>query len=466
PDNFQIIWSGSTPTLDFREMAAYCAPILWFSPDEPSLEDRTGKDIMIPAAFPFEAAPSGPVVYYRLRTVLTRGEGAPAISGDLKNRVDTRLDLSRIAGLDIDYFFYYPREEGLGAHKHDVEALYLKVYVHHCENCPEQKYALYIERAVGKAHGLLWYDNTLVTDAYTKFPVTILVEEGKHASCTDKNQDGIYTPTFDVNRRINDAWGVRDIMRGGGLYKGSFQAWMTKQRIPEHRVFPPLPVDSYLRAAFSRDGVYAPDNAIYELRPFPRPEAVDTVAEPTLLHFIDDKGDENWPKILETADLRAFTRWIDGKNFTHSLSIAYRVEGQNSGESSGTEGLSFIFPLLVIKNVSDPITGGWLVNRIYIKDDEFQDVSWNLLYTPSASRWMDGYFAFGWEWDKDQYGDVHTDVMTETGVKFRLNLNHTPLRFLSHLGTDFWGLRFGIKNEGVLNWNGIGYVFEVGAGVW
>ena len=137
----------------------------------------------------------------------------------------------------------------------------MKTHILRCEACPTPHYALRIDRTIAKAHGFLWYDNNLVTDKYTLFPMTILFEEGKHASCTDKN----------------------------------------------------------------RDGVYAPDNAIYELRPFPR-----------------------------SADAAA-----------------------------------------------DPVGGGWFVNRIYLKDVKLRDLSWNLLYTTSASPWFDGYFAVGWEWDKD-----------------------------------------------------------------
>lgn len=466
-NGFQMIWSGSDSLMTFRELASYCGPILWFSPDEPNLEGARGKDIRVPMNFPFEPAVEAPLVYYRVRTLLTRGEdGGEAIVKEDPDRLDTLVNLARLVGVDLDYFFYYPSEEGLGAHQHDVEATYFKMYVHHCEGCETPHYALYVERTIAKAHGSLWYDNTLVTDKYTEFPMTILVEEGKHASCTDKNHDGVYTPTFDVNRRINDAWGVRDIMRGGGLYSGGFQGWMAKNRPDIFRIFPPLPGDSPLRGPFSVKGEYAPDNAIYELRPFPRPGDVDTEAEPTLLPFVDDKGDENWPEILPANDLRAVTRWMDEEQFINSLSFAYRSEGQNYGSKDITNGLSLIFPLLIIKNVSEPISGGWLVNRIYFKDKDLRDFSWNLLYTASASRWVDGYFAVGWEWDKDDVGQTHTDMMTETGVKFRMNLSSTPLKFLSKLGTDFWGVRFGLKNKGILNFDSLGYAIEIGAGVW
>ncbi len=402
-----------------------------------------------------------------VRTLLTRPNlDDPAIYRDHSNRIDTTIDLRVLVGIDLDYFFYFPTEEGLGAHKHDVESVFMKIFVHHCPDCSDDQYALYVERTIAKAHGLDWYDNSLVSDEYTEFPMTILVEEGKHASCTDKNHDGVYTPTFDVNRRINDAWGVRDIMRSGGLYSGGFQAWMAKVRMQQDRVFPPLPPDSPLRQNFTVGGVYAPNNAIYQVRPFPRPEDVDQEKEPKLIHFIDDKGDEDWPEVLEANSVRAVTRWMDEERFINSLSISYRYDGLNHGSRDHTGGISVMFPLLVVKNVSDPIAGGWLVNRVYFKDKKLRDIAWNLVYTPSASRWVDGYFAIGREWDKDDAGDVHADWMTETGVKFRLNMSHTPLSFLSVLGTDFWGVRLGVKNKGLFNWESMGYAIEVGAGVW
>ena len=466
-EGYQIIWSGTDPIMSFKDLASYCGLILWFSPDEPNLERAHGVDIKIPMAFPFENQENNPVVYYMVRTLLTRPDTVdPAIYRDNSNRIDTTIDLRTLVGINLDYFFYYPTEEGLGAHKHDVEATFLKLYVHHCDKCTDDRYAIYIERTIAKAHGLDWYDNTLVTDEYTEFPMTILVEEGKHASCTDKNHDGVYTPTFDVNRRINDAWGVRDIMRSGGLYSGGFQAWMAKVRSGRDRVFPPLPEDSPLKQFFSEDGDYAEGHAIYEVRPFPRPGDVDQEKEPTLIHFIDDKGDEDWPELQEANSLNAVISWMDEEKFINSFSLAYRFDGLNYGSRAHTGGISIMFPLLVVKNISDPIAGGWFVNRVYFKDRRLRDVAWNIVYTPSASRWVDGYFAIGREWDKDEEGAIHADWMTETGLKFRLNMSHTPLKFLGKLGTSFWGVRLGVKNKGLFNWKSMGYAVEVGAGVW
>jgi hypothetical protein len=51
----------------------------------------------------------------------------------------------------------------------------------------------------------------------------------------------------------------------------------------------------------------------------------------------------------------------------------------------------------------------------------------------------------------------------ETGVKFRVNINETPVKVLHHF-TDYWGLRLGIKNRGFPSINKLTYVFEFGAG--
>ena len=37
-----ILWHGSTPRITFEELARYCGPILWFSPDEPLLDLTPG----------------------------------------------------------------------------------------------------------------------------------------------------------------------------------------------------------------------------------------------------------------------------------------------------------------------------------------------------------------------------------------------------------------------------------------
>jgi hypothetical protein len=98
-----------------------------------------------------------------------------------------------------------------------------------------------VTRVTAKAHALVWFWSVLEPDMDSRFPMHLLVEEGKHALATDKNGDGVFTPGYDVNKRINDAWGTRDNMRTGLMATGAYESWMAKVRRPEHRIFPPLP---------------------------------------------------------------------------------------------------------------------------------------------------------------------------------------------------------------------------------
>jgi hypothetical protein len=300
---------------------------------------------------------------------------------------------------------------------------------------------------------VLWYDNTLMMDPDTRFPLTILVEEGKHASCTDKNGDGYYTPGYDVNQRVNDAWGVRDIIRGGGLFSGGFESWFAKVRVPKDRVVPPLPEDSPNRAYLAREARKTGGLAVYELRPFPRPELA--ASDPHLVPFIADKGSPDWPEIKVPEPIGELGRALYSKSFGKSLSLSARMDGDL--------GVSLIFPLFIVKNFNEPLAGGWLVNRVYLKDHRLRDFGYNVLYTHSASRWIDGYFSLGVERDEEDDGQSQLYWCAESGFKFRANIRHSALRFLAPI-TDFWGIRIGTKVDGLLPVTQVGLVIEVGTG--
>ena len=463
-DKYQaVVWHGNKSKMTIRELASYLAPIYWFSPDEPTLDDKTGKDIRVPAVLPFEDDPDKPVVYYQYEQILVRADAtSPAYLPDSTDKNNSIIDLEQIAAIDMHFIAYFPFEEGLGGHQHDVEPTAFRVGVWRRDHCKDCRYAIVVMRVTGEAHGLEWYYNTLVSDQYTKFPMTMLVEEGKHGMCTDKNSDGYYTPSYDVNKRVNDAWGVRDIMRSGALFTGGYQAWMSKVRHKEHRVFPPLPEDSPLRERMLVDGEYAPDNAIYELRAFPA--AARATDDKLLHHKMEEKEKIGWPEAVPNTTLKQFEHWIDAESFVKSLSIALYADG-------APVGVSFVFPLFIVKNFEDPMAGGFLVNRIILNDKNLRDFSWMLLYTPSASRWIDGYFSAGVLLDvvdiegSENTTKTNTNFVLETGIKFRLNITKTPFKFLGKL-TDFWGFRAGVKNTGFFDINRLQYVVEVGAGTW
>jgi hypothetical protein len=236
---------------------------------------------------------------------------------------------------------------------------------------------------------------------------------------------------------------------------------MAKVRKPEHKVLPPLPEDSPHHKKLQKDGIYAAENAVYQLCPMPAPEKAEP--DKALAYDMSSYYSPNWPYLKKISTTQKFFDWWEAENFINSLAIAARVDNDQWG-------IVFNFPLLIVKNVEAPLIGGWLVNRIYLQDKGLRDFGYNILYTASASRFLDPYFALGVEWDEfDVKGtgevDKRTDFVFETGIKIRGNVKFSPLKFLSVLA-DLWGIRFGIKNRGWMDINELTYVIEIGAGVW
>ncbi len=461
------VWWGTEGRMSLERLAAYIAPVYWFSPDEPLLYGAEGAEIRAPEAFPFETAPDAPVIYYQFdEIVIEENAQIPAYVEDITDKGASVIDLERVGALRLNYYAYFSDEVGVGAHEHDVEAAEFKIVVlrstgdyvreHSDIRCDESYYVAFVTRVTAKAHGLRWFWNVIDVDEGTKFPMFLLVEEGKHGLATDKNSDGYYTPGYDVSRYINDAWGVRDVIRSGALFTGGYQNWMTKVRRPEHRVFPPLPEDSPLRAELERRGDYDEPYVEYELRPFPPADMADA----ELYGFLVDKYVQGWPDIQEASELQGLVDWIEEGAVEKALSIALYSDGERAG-------VSWVFPLLIVRNFEVPLSGGFLVQRMYLKD-KLRDFGWMMMYAPSASRWVDTYFAAGVEWDSKVIDGIRSrdaDFVLETGFKFRANISRTPLRFLTFF-TDFWGVRAGVKNTGFFDIERLTYVFEVGAGVW
>lgn len=454
------VWEGTDSVMTVRDLVAYCAPIFWFSPDEPELDRKKGKDINIPAHFPFDTKTDTPVVYFQINEILTRNEAyLNAFKRDYTNFLNSKLELKKISGVNISYSHFYNNEAGLGSHQYDTEQAQFQYFVkQHKDKSGVKHYAIVFTRATGKAHALDWYDNIYEADQLfleLALPFNILVEEGKHASCTDMNGDGYYTPGYDVNVRKNDAWGIRDIMRSGDLFSADYQAYMAKVRKPEHRVFPPMPAGSKLWKRHSVNGKYAPDNAVYQLRQMPSPSKA---RNKILMHDMESYFQEISPTIKHQSSKDDLIDWFIGDNFINSVGVSYRLD-------DGQSGVSVSLPLLIVKNVEAPLIGGWLVNRIYFQGGDLRDFGYNLLYTPSASRFSDLYFASGFEFNEKDSSEVESVFVLEAGIKFRGNVSYSPLKFLSFL-SPFWGLRLGIKNEGFMKINKISYILELGAGVW
>ena len=321
--------------------------------------------------------------------------------------------------------------------------------------CDSTDYLIVIARVTGEAHGNPWYYNVLNVDDETRLPIHLLVEEGKHATATDKNADGYYTPGYDVSIRTNDAWGVRDTLRGGSLLSGKYESWMSKVRTLEHRVLPSLPADSPLRRNLLTRSGDLPSNAVYELRPYPLSSAT---TDALLQKKIKEKEVENWPVVRASTSFAPILEALDEGRELKPYSIAYRYDG--------SPGLAVAFPLLLVKNFQDPLSAGYIVNRLYFSDTNLRDWGWMAMYTPSGSRWFDEYLAMGLDVDRFDKADgtegSDKEFVLEAGIKLRFR---APNRVLDWI-TPFWGLRAGIKNVGAFDIDHLTYVLELGAGVW
>ena len=294
----------------------------------------------------------------------------------------------------------------------------------------------------------------LETDRYTKFPMTLLVEKGKHALATDKNADGYFTKGFDVNERVNDAWGVRDILRTGLLFSGGYESYMTKIRHPEDQILPPLPDDSPLRPVLARRAKRQA-LAVYELRPFPGLEAAH--GDPAA-HQADARQGPCGPRCRYDSRRQAARKLPPGRGGS-------QIPEHRLSRRPAAWLLVCVSVLDRFKHLQDPMTGGYIVQHMYFVD-HLRDFGWMAMYTPSASRWLDTYLSAGAEKDvRDSVGTTtkHWDFVFETGLKFRVNVDETPFKFLGHL-TPYWGLRMGIQNRGFFEINRLCYVIEFGAG--
>jgi len=466
-----IVWWGTEEELTVERIASFAAPIYWFSPDEPLLRGTSGRDIMMPSNLPFEDSASAPVVYYQLDEIVTIEDSVGEFTLDSDDKGQSVVNFRSTGLLRMGYFAYYPSEAGLGAHQHDLEAAELKIAVMRSNgevlseitqaSCEEVNYVLVVTRVIGKAHGIEFFWNISEVDAETKMPFTLLVEEGKHAVGTDKNGDGYFTPTYDVNVRVNDAWGTRDVISSGSVLQGGYQSWMTKVRFPEYRIFPPLPEDSPLRGKMRllRGAEnWETENAVYELRVLPPSDL--GAYDDHLYRFMKSKEVVDWPEETEKSDLKGFLDWNQEGTLKNSLAISLMYDGNL--------GVSWVFPFFIVRNFEVALSGGFIVQRMYFSD-EFRDFGWQALYTSSASRWFDTYFAAGAEWDTydapteaNPNETAHrTDFVLETGFKFRANVE--AIKWLSW-ATPFWGARFGIRNYGFSDIDRLTYVIEFGAG--
>jgi len=225
-----LLWRGSTPSLTLPEIVVLAAPVLWYSADEPLV---VMGDYPLPHAHPCDDPADIGVTYYQVTKIMLR-PGANKVTIPEQN--DARF-FEKTESFTLRYYFYYRQDMGMNSHVHDLEVAEFEIALNKTRSgC----YEVELTRVTALAHGTDWYSNEVqIRGEFVSLPIVLFVEEGKHATCPDRNADGIYTPGYDVNVRINDAWGVRDVFGAGWLIAPAYQASMTKPRFHQLKVLPP-----------------------------------------------------------------------------------------------------------------------------------------------------------------------------------------------------------------------------------
>ena len=441
-----VVWQGPPPAPDLPALARLLAPILWYSSDEPLILKRPGTPI--PHAHPCDSPSSKPIVYYQATAIVLRDnervEGSGETDPDFFSKVDHFV---------LKFFFYYDEDFGLGPHPHDLEAVNILVEL---ERTDQGCFRVRATRLEGLAHGVQWYSNILRAERDLVFPVTVLVEEGKHASILDRNADGVYTPGYDVNSRVNDAWGLRDVLGSSVLMGAGFSSSMAKPRDDPFRLLPPDDAPVCGRQRSVPVGGTPENLGRYELRPATGvPVCHPSGPEPerllAMMRF--HRFGSDWPAEQHRTDL--------GRVLSHPENFFRVISAINARLDSKTVALSVQGPGLDLTEV-------WLVPRGHVNER-----GWGLeaLITPSASRWADWYVAMGYERglttetrSEESGEEVEvTGFASEIGFKFRFAVSGKARWAL--LGYNFGGVRLGIRANGFTSLKHPRLIVEIGAGV-
>lgn len=469
----------------------------------------------------------GPIVYYQIEA--RRWNERPASQEeDCPAAGQAELDVRRHGNLRISYFFYYSSETGVNAHWHDLERADVEVDLLHVkpDDSPSpsgETCVVAVPREyIGQAHGLAWTANryrvsdllaanlqetaslvsryeldgddpqtaieleraegvgmpieappVVAASPFTR-PMTFLVEEGKHATCPDANGDGQYTPGADVNRFVNDAWGVRDNF-GASRIGRTASAEMVRRRSPAQRVFPPLRI-------FSKDAVVPAPVYPWEMTD----EVTSADYQKAIREEYECGSGMKWGS--DTYDLvRADRKFcshaeddaLEDRRKTPAAwdaDLADRCRAQGFGTPLAAprrppflrvgwkEALSL--GVLVGDEVRGaaylglwnlPTVDGWLGLRL----------TWppraEVFYTPSAARWLDWYVI--------PLSTARPIAMVEAGVKTRVAISNIWKRAPGVL--SFLGLRFGVRLDEcrIPGCNRFfsrqpSLVFEIGGGAW
>jgi hypothetical protein len=402
-DSRPIVWQGPLDRATIDDLAGRVAPILWFSADEPLAVGMASLPEQLPCDLSDD--PPGAVVYYL----------ASADPSALK------IDPGKSQQLAITFYFYYHEDIGLGCHSNDFEhaTFHLEVRSTAPVAAATPQAVIRLDEVEGAAHGSAIYANWLELSkaSDTSLPLVLLVEEGKHSVCPDRNGDGVYTPGYDTNVLVNEAWGIRDVLGSGFGAGRRYEASMTKPRFQEDRVAPPSDdpaVWSRYRSRFGRP------SRRYALRPIPvacrRGAETTWKKEPDPLPGCQRR---TLSSLLQEAGVRHRTRWNATKNWFEQTFAGGGLRIDNHAYS-----LDAIIPIY-----EEPVYGGIVFEQIANRIVEpslqtghhtyFPGADFGIFYTPSLATFMNPYLGVGWSTDRAK-NSFYEGFDVEGGLRFRV----------------------------------------------
>ena len=520
-------------------LARDVAPVMWPSTREQFLPERLPR--VQQAAPPVTRMPER-AIYYRVRHLhflASRPRPFTDLTADwargdqaLQNRAGAELmrpwpqsELGLLYRVDLRYFFYYWSETGAGAHVNDLESAELKLLLgRDTQNCT----FVSLWEMFGSAHGLSlstnsadlsrasgWERDELMpawvlhlqpgcddvlkalaqpATAAPSLPAVVqftnkcfykpvfFIEEGKHASGTNVNEDTTLTPVIDLNSSHLDAWGVKDALGTDSRVSHSFKGELFVPRVERDMVIPRLDDGGTLRHPGDNQPAWAAARIAQVLPARLEPFCTNQAAFDTLTHiWSNDPAPGRRPGILppEPDDLLAEKEFClstairiqqslpgrpklrgnlyllrdvgnpyQNKHYLEGVDLAFRLDGGF--------GWTWVPPVAV----SPPFIGGWFAAKINgnfpeTPVDKEIPKAIDVLYMGSATRSVGWYAAGGREWNGDYSWDT-SRFAWELGFKVRM-----PPR------NGFYpAVRIGYRFNGTRAITNQRFLIEFGTGVW
>jgi hypothetical protein len=251
-----------------------------------------------------------------------------------------------------------------------------------------------------------------------------------------------------VNRRIKDAWGVRDVLGSGALISPRYETSMTKPRRPRYRVAPesPLPscIDEQHRSIEEGDDVLAR----YQLRQSRHVPICSGIVAPRALEGsmrLNAFGLGRAPTQQRFAGLESALLQPPSGPGALVPSVAFRWDQG--------PGVALLFHALDLREL-------YVVPRFTLVTGP--QTSIEALITQTAAQFASGYFSTGAAYEHPANAANGWRFVLETGVKFRVTLKGWQRIF--SLGYSFAGARLGVRSDGFDHLTNLRVVFELGAG--